>query len=586
MQPLLMGHESARAERDGWMDDNARGLALAAAADWNEAAEAFAAAADAMARRAPDARSHDALGLVLSNLAQACFRAGRTREGLAHAQRACAIRVALLGEDALPVARARMDLAVMLGSVGRLDEAQALLQRATAAVERQAGDDDARLVVMLENAARLALAAGTPANAEPLLLRLHALLGAHGMSTARADRLLGLVASARGAGVVPAAALEPVELEPVAVELAAVVEPAVVELAAVEPVMEPVRELPRDDWEYEPLQEAVALTDVLLRTTPSGVIAVTEAMQHDADVLAAFERVPAAMMEPALEPLVEPILEAVAEPVVEPVVERTERVDEAPSEDVALLADDADAIVLELADDVGGMDVAPGALPTAAETAEPVDSFGLDFALDFADESDPSDTVTSGASAGSAGPDATAGHTDLLGLDLDDALADSLVDVPTRVSPGAPPVRGADESLVLEPVTVMRSAEPAVMPPPAPAAEVRSALDAPLMHRAHAEEASTAFGFGPPPAVVSPIGQSAAAPTGAGVGTGASAERARAEREALDEVPRLRPPRGPRPTFPPEPPPSGAAGRLVLVILGTVVAAAAAGGVAWYVWLR
>ncbi|MDQ8173457.1 MAG: hypothetical protein P3B76_12305, partial [Gemmatimonadota bacterium] len=354
----------------------------------------------------------------------------------------------------------------------------------------------------------------------------------------------------------------------------------------VEPVMEPVRELPRDDWEYEPLQEAVALTDVLLRTTPSGVIAVTEAMQHDADVLAAFERVPTALTEPALEPLVEPILEAVAEPVVEPVVERTERVDEAPSEDVALLADDADAIVLELADDVGGMDVAPGALPTAAETAEPVDSFGLDFALDFADESDPSDTVTSGASAGSAGPDATAGHTDLLGLDLDDALADSLVDVPTRVSPGAPPVRGADESLVLEPVTVMRSAEPAVMPPPAPAAEVRSALDAPLMHRAHAEEASTAFGFGPPPAVVSPIGQSAAAPTGAGVGTGASAERARAEREALDEVPRLRPPRGPRPTFPPEPPPSGAAGRLVLVILGTVVAAAAAGGVAWYVWLR
>lgn len=582
MQPLLMGHESARAERDGWMDDNARGLALAAAADWNEAAEAFAAAADAMARRAPDARSHDALGLVLSNLAQACFRAGRTREGLAHAQRACAIRVALLGEDALPVARARMDLAVMLGSVGRLDEAQALLQRATAAVERQAGDDDARLVVMLENAARLALAAGTPANAEPLLLRLHALLGAHGMSTARADRLLGLVASARGAGAVPAAVVEPVELEPVAVELAAVVEPAVVKLAAVEPVMEPVRELPRDDWEYEPLQEAVALTDVLLRTTPSGVIAVTEAMQHDADVLAAFERVPTALTEPALEPLVEPILEAVAEPVVEPVVERTERVDEAPSEDVALLADDADAIVLELADDVGGMDVAPGALPTAAETAEPVDSFGLDFALDFADESDPGDTVTSGASAG---PDATAGHTDLLGLDLDDALADSLVDVPTRVPPGAPPVRGADESLVLEPVMVMRSAEPATSAS-ASASDPRSALNAPLMHRAHAEEAPTAFGFGPPPAVVSPIGQSAAAPTGAGVGTGASAERARAEREALDEVPRLRPPRGPRPTFPPEPPPSAGAGRLVLVILGTVVAAAAAGGVAWYVWLR
>ena len=118
MHELLMVHESARSERDGWMDDNTRGLSLAALAEWDEAAEAFAAAADVLARRAPDASSHDALALILGNLAQACFRAGRTDDALLHAQRACALRVALTGEDAMPVARERMDLAVMLGAWG------------------------------------------------------------------------------------------------------------------------------------------------------------------------------------------------------------------------------------------------------------------------------------------------------------------------------------------------------------------------------------------------------------------------------------------------------------------------------------
>ena len=60
-----MAHGSARSERDGWMDDNTRGLSLAAAAEWDEAAEAFAAAADVLARRAPDVSSHDALALIL-----------------------------------------------------------------------------------------------------------------------------------------------------------------------------------------------------------------------------------------------------------------------------------------------------------------------------------------------------------------------------------------------------------------------------------------------------------------------------------------------------------------------------------------
>jgi hypothetical protein len=356
---------------------------------------------------------------------------------------------------------------------------------------------------------------------------------------------------------------------------------AVVEPTAVEPAAEPVRELPHDDWEYEPLQEAVALTDVLLRTTPSGVIAVAEAVQHDADVLAAFERVPTALTEPALEPPVEPVVDAVVQPVALPVVEQTERADDAPTEAVALVADDSDAIVLDLADTFDAVDGTPGALPAATETTDAVESFGLDFALEFAEEPDPSDTAAGGAPAG---------RTDLLGLDLDDALADSLVDVPTRRSPATPPVRSAGESLVLEPAMAMPSAVPAVMPAAVPTAipAPLSALDAPLIHPVHTDEALSTFGFGPPPAVVSPIGQSAAAPSHAGAGTGAGtgAERPRAEREADDEPPRLRAPRGPRPTFPPEPPPSAGTGRLALEILGTVVAAAVAGGVAWYVWLR
>lgn len=275
-----MVHESARSERDGWMEDNTRGLSLAALAEWDEAAEAFAAAADVLARRAPDPSSHDALALILGNLAQACFRAGRTDDALPHAQRACALRVALTGEDAMPVARARMDLAVMLGASGRLDEAQDLIQRAIAAVELHAGDEDARLVVMLENAARLALAAGAPADAEPLLLRLHALLDLYGMSTDCADRLLAMVAGVRSRA----------EATRATASRAAV---AVNAHASIDE-----REAP-EDWDDQPLRDAVAITGELLRTTTSGVSAIPEPVNHDARILAAFETVvntPAAPM--------------------------------------------------------------------------------------------------------------------------------------------------------------------------------------------------------------------------------------------------------------------------------------------------
>lgn len=431
-----MAHGSVRSERDGWMDDNTRGLSLAAAADWDEAAEAFAAAADVLARRAPDVSSHDALALILGNLAQACFRAGRTEDALLHAQRSCALRVALAGEDAMPVARERMDLAVMLGSLGRLDEAQALIQRAISAVERHVGDEDARLVVMLENAARLALAAGVPANAEPLLLRLHALLDAHGMSTDRADRLLAMVAAVRSradahrAGPSRSEAMHAAAMHvasardeaPRAEEVAVYAHASIDEAAA------------EAEWDDQPLRDAVAITDVLLRTTPSGVIAIQEAVNHDAEILAAFETV----VDTPVEPMID-------------------LVDDLPTSTVD--------IALDLADDFG--------LPPQDLDAP---SMGLDFTIEH----------------GLGAPDVPAplldASTDLMGLELDDALADSLVDVPTH-----------RPALELEDATP----SPLDVPTPAPVVpEPLSPLNAPLRPPVRHVEPATAHGFGPPPAAL------------------------------------------------------------------------------------
>ncbi|WP_434480919.1 tetratricopeptide repeat protein [Gemmatimonas sp.] len=259
---------SSRFGPEGWMQDNDRGLALAADGDWGEACEAFAAAADALARSLPSTRGHhEPLALILSNLAQANFRVGRLDEALQHAQRVCALRVAIAGEDAMPVARARMDLAVLLASRGRVDEARTLVQRAIYAVEHHVGEDDARLAIVLENAARIALVAGSPANAEPLLIRLHALLDAHDMSTTRAEQLLARVATARSRQQRHAAAERPVAT--VALETPETqsafegdLESRVYAHASIEA---------HDEWDDQPLRDAVAVTDVLLRTTPCGV---------------------------------------------------------------------------------------------------------------------------------------------------------------------------------------------------------------------------------------------------------------------------------------------------------------------------
>ena len=470
-----MAHESARFERDGWMEDNTRGLSLAALAEWDEAAEAFAAAADVLARRAPDASSHDALALILGNLAQACFRAGRTDDALLHAQRACALRVALTGEDAMPVARERMDLAVMLGATGRLDEAQALIQRAIAAVELHAGDEDARLVVMLENAARLALAAGAPANAEPLLLRLHGLLDLYGMSTDRADRLLAMVAAVRARAEAPRADDRHAE---VAVYALASIDDHAVE----------------EDWDDQPLRDAVALTDVLLRTTPSGVIAISEPAHHNAEILAAFET----MVRTPVEPMIDLVEVLPAAPM-----------------DIALdLADDLDLLV----------------------------------------------------------PD---GSTDLMGIELDDALADSLIDVPTH-----------RPTLEREPAAPSRVEEPEPVVP-----EPLTALNAPLRQPVRHAEPPVGHGFGPPPAaLLTPGAWSEPTPPPPPMPTERDMTRAQDAQHAADAdessaQAALRAVRTGRPPMSDRHRKEEGGSRVGLIVAG-VGAAVAAGGAAWYFLLR
>ncbi len=539
-----MAHGSVRSEHDGWMEDNTRGLSLAAAADWDEAAEAFAAAADVLARRAPDVSSHDALALILGNLAQACFRAGRTEDALLHAQRACALRVALAGEDAMPVARERMDLAVMLGASGRLDEAQALIQRAIAAAERHVGDEDARLVVMLENAARLALAAGAPANAEPLLLRLHALLDAHGMSTDRADRLLAMIAAVRAradanrmkahhvestraeASRAEASRAEALAAEATTAADASHVVKAEVDVAVYAPA-------PSDDqaavaqwavaqWDDQPLRDAVAITDILLRATPSGVIAIQEPVNHDAEVLAAFETVVDAPVEPMID-----------------------SIDDLPTPTVE--------IALDLADDFGLL--------------LPVDG-APSMALDF--------TIQHGLGASTVPAPVLEARIDLMGLELDDALADSLIEFSTH-----------------RPALELEAALPARAEEPAPAVhEPLSPLNAPLRQPVRHVEPTMAQGFGRPPvALLVPDARSEPAPPPAPMPpTARDLTRARDARDAQDAQDaatrsgrtRRAPLRAPLSNRHPKSG-GGERGGLLGVGIGTALAI---GGAVWYFLLR
>jgi hypothetical protein len=283
-ESVVARHGSSTAP-EGWMEENDRGLALAADGDWAGAAHAFAAAADALGRDLPlRPATHEPLALVYGNLAHALFRDGRVEEAIQQAQRSCALRVAIAGEDGMPVAKARMDLSVMLAAAGRGEEAMALVQRALVAVEHRVGDEDVRLAVVLENAARIALAVGSPANAEPLLLRLHALLHAHALSTGRADRLLARVADVRrrqgltarsqtpvvSSAVTTAAAMpSPVPPRTLTPRVAHTITPERLRLDDLDTLQlsdEDAFAAPRED---QPLRDAVVLTDILLRTTPA-----------------------------------------------------------------------------------------------------------------------------------------------------------------------------------------------------------------------------------------------------------------------------------------------------------------------------
>ncbi|MBL0173011.1 MAG: tetratricopeptide repeat protein [Gemmatimonadaceae bacterium] len=266
-----------RATRDVWSDDNARGLAYAAVGAWSDAAEAFSTAAEVAA--APgDVASHEALALILNNLAQASFRAGRAEDGIRHAQRACSLRAALVGEDAIAVARARADLAVMLGAVGRTDEALGLMTRAIAGIERSAGDEDLRLSSVLENAARLAMVAGQPSTAEPYLIRLHALLAAHELPTDTADVLLRRVAQYREPSRLACIAEREVPAAPV-VDVAETTSSE--DSGALDVATAHVADAADADVDVEyafddqPLRDAVRVTDELLRSTPTSSRAIT-----------------------------------------------------------------------------------------------------------------------------------------------------------------------------------------------------------------------------------------------------------------------------------------------------------------------
>lgn len=289
-----MALDSDSQARGGWTDDNDRGLSLAAAGDWADAAVAFQSAVDALTADEPlRPATHEPLALVLGNLSHACFKAGHIDAAIQHAQRTCALRAAITGEDGMPVARARMDLAVMLASSGRGDEAMLLIQRAIAAIEHRVGDEDVRLAVVLENAARIALALGSPSNAEPLLLRLHALLHAHELSTGRADKLLAKVADVRDRQLAVARSKTPRAGTPTSVEV----------LQRVAETIER-RRLVLDD--LEPLEESMPdpIVDVPIDPTLESLDEVREYAHASIETQAPWEEAPVMERPPIAEPVV------------------------------------------------------------------------------------------------------------------------------------------------------------------------------------------------------------------------------------------------------------------------------------------
>jgi len=421
MYDSAMKQQQPRDLREIWSADNARGLALAADGDWQEAVEAFEASADTIARATADISSHEALALVLSNLSQACFRVGRTADAIQHAQRCYALRVAIAGEDAMVVARTRTDLAVLLGSVGRLDEAQSLVQRAIAGMEHGVGDDDMRLVIVLENAARLALAAGSSASAEPHLLRLHALLEEHRLPTTRADDLLERVAQSRRPSMSSAETAADV-----IAQQTLITEPDHDEAAVYEPVS--IREA--DEWEDQPLRDAVVMTDILLRSTPSGV--------------------PIIQSGPgAVEPFTDESFEIELLPL-------DAAVDESELESVSLLDDIGMGMDFELADDIGAAPTPTPTRPADTPSTSPPPML-LGFEVEHGIGSILADSLTPLGFPAVAEPPAPGRDV----LDLMPTTVDRFAEPPASTEPPTPPVTSstppaAPEAARLDPTKAAR----------------------------------------------------------------------------------------------------------------------------------
>lgn len=247
--------ESNRAATAGenWRDHNNVGLALSSQRRWPEAIVAFEhaiAMLDELSTENPSDRDTlEAEAQVSANLAQAHFQAGYVTEALPFAERSCAIRVTLYGEEALSVARARADLAVVLGANGQTDHAISLLNRAIWAVEQKRGDGSEFLVSMLENAARLLLTAHQPAAAALYASRMLTLVRALNKNSAAAEQLVAMIASARSTNrhvqsVIPLHTFSNTDSANASDDLL--------------------------------LREAVAETDELLRSTPSNNLAVPD----------------------------------------------------------------------------------------------------------------------------------------------------------------------------------------------------------------------------------------------------------------------------------------------------------------------
>jgi tetratricopeptide (TPR) repeat protein len=148
---------------DNWQALNRHGLELATRGAWEEALRAFELALEGLKREAQpdhaldDERDAD-LAVLMSNLCQTTSRLERYDEAQRYAERSLALRVALYGESALSVARARSDLAVTLANRGRLNDALSLLQRAIASLEvhEAAGASHTPALTLLrENAKRV-----------------------------------------------------------------------------------------------------------------------------------------------------------------------------------------------------------------------------------------------------------------------------------------------------------------------------------------------------------------------------------------------------------------------------------------------